>query len=295
MKALILEGGAMRTVHSAGALTALSEMGIKHDHFDLVFGASAGACNGAYFVADQSSHFWEMWTKTMLTPDFINLRNAFSRTKPIIDVNFVVEEIMAKHHKIDLDKIISSKTKFYTVVTNCSNGQPEYFLNDKKESFFNIIKASASIPILYNKSVEINGQEYMDGAITDGLPIKKAIEMGATEIYVLLTRHEGYKKTKTLTDAISANICRKYPFIKQAILERYIDYNQSMETIENNKDVDITIIRPKYNLGVTRVTNDPKKIKNAFLIGYKDAVEVLKKKNISFENLPTELRTNNKK
>ena len=280
MKALILEGGAMRSVHSAGALKALSEMGFSDDYFDFVFGASAGACNGAYFIAGQTNQFWEMWSESLLSDKFINIKNMFSRTKPVLDIDLIVEEIMVRKHPVNLQKLINSKTQFYTIVTNCETGKAEYFLNNKPENFFDIIKASSSIPMLYNRTIQINGAEYMDGALADALPINKAIEMGAKEIYVFLTRHDGYRKKRGLADAITAKIYKKYPMISDSILNRHVFYNDCLEVIENKKEgIEINIIRPSYNLGISRITSDPKKIKSAFLVGYYDALRVLKNRN----------------
>ncbi len=279
MKALILEGGAMRSVHSAGALKAFAEMNYSDDYFDFVFGASAGACNGAYFIAGQTDQFWNMWNDTMSSGKFVKLQNFFYPKRSVIDVDFVIDELMINQYPINLKKIIESKTQFYTVVTNCETGEAEYFLNRKEDNFFNILKASSSIPMLYNKSTKIDGVEYMDGSISDSLPIFKAIELGAKEIYVLLTRHEGYRKKSGLADKITAKIYRKYPMIKNSILNRHVFYNECLEVIENKKEgIEINIIRPRYNLGISRITSDPRKLKSAFLIGYYDALKILKYK-----------------
>lgn len=277
MKALILEGGAMRSVHSAGALTAFTELGIPYNYFDMVFGASAGASNGAYFLADQTHQFWTMWTQTMLNNEFINLKNIFtSRTKPVIDIDFILEQVMLKAHPLDLDKVFESNTKFYVNATNCHTGKSEYFLNDKRETFYSILKASSCIPILYNKKIKINGSEYMDGAISDSIPIKKAIELGAKDIYLILTRHNGYRKKRTLPDKLAAEIYKKNSSIRESLLNRHNVYNETIEFIESKHDgINITIIRPRYNLGISRITTDPKKIRSGFLAGYHDAISVL--------------------
>lgn len=270
----------MRSVHSAGALTAFTELGIPHNYFDMVFGASAGSSNAAYFLAQQTHHFWSMWTQTMRNKNFINLKNVTSyRTKPIIDVDFIVEEVMLRKHEIDLDKIFNSGTKFYVTATNCHTGQAEYFLNDKRDSFFDILRASASIPLLYNKSVKINGYEYMDGAVADAIPIKKALEAGATDIYVLLTRHKGYIKKRGIGEKLAADLYKDRPFIREALMNRHNLYNETIELIESKiPGVNITIIRPRYNLGISRTTTDLKKISRGFLIGYHDAVSVLRER-----------------
>jgi predicted patatin/cPLA2 family phospholipase len=120
----------------------------------------------------------------------------------------------------------------------------------------------------------------MDGALSDSIPVKRAIEMGAKEIYVLLTRHGGYRKKKTLADSISASIYKKYPKISESILNRHIEYNECLEVIENQKEgIEINIIRPRYDLGISRTTSDPSKLKSGFLIGYYDALKILKMKN----------------
>ncbi len=277
LKALILEGGAMRSVHSAGALVALNELGFAHDYFDLVLGASAGACNGAYFLANQTNIFWDLWTKTILSKEFLNFNNVFT-TKPILDLDFSIFEVMTKRHKLDLDKILTSKSKFYVVATNCDTGKPEYILNNKAENFFDILKASSAIPILYNKTVKLNNQEYMDGSITDSIPIKKAIEMGATEICLILTRHEKYKKHKSISENITSSLFKNKPMLKQAILERHICYNECLKLIETGiKDIKLTVIRPKYNTGITRTTQNPRMVKSIFQMGYYDAMKTVKK------------------
>ncbi len=277
-RALIMEGGAMRSVHSAGALTALVELGFTPEHFDFVLGASAGACNMAYFLSGQTEYFWEMWSKSLITRDFINFRNFLTPGKPVVDVDYVVKNIMMEKHPVDVIKALEARPVFYIIATNCHTGKAEYFINDKPESFFEVIKASSSIPILYHKTVRLNGMEYIDGAVSDSIPVKKAIELGAKEIYVFLTRHEGYRKKKTVADNIVSNTLKKYPKLKDTILNRHIIYNESLDLLESKiEGIKIIIIRPKYNLGITRTTTDPQKLKNAFNIGYYDAMRELKK------------------
>lgn len=288
MKALILEGGAMRSVHSAGALKAFAECGFSYDYFDMVFAASAGASNATYFLSGQTDDLWKAWSEALISKDFINFRNIFSRDKAVLNIDYAVEEVMKKKSTINIKKIISSKTKFYITITDCNTGFAEYHLVDDEDNFYDVLKASSSIPVLYNKSIIIKNKEYMDGALSDSIPIKKAIDMGAKEIYVMLTRHEGYKKRRTLADRIGAALYKKYPKIKDSILNRHIEYNDCLEVIENTKEgIEINIIRPRYNLGISRTTSDPRKIKNAFLIGYYDALKILKLKNIE-KNLKIE-------
>jgi predicted patatin/cPLA2 family phospholipase len=282
-KALLIEGGGMRSVHSAGALTAFSDLGFSHDYFDFVFGSSAGACNSAYFLSGQTDMFWDMWSDTLLSKDFINFTNMLRPNKPILDIDFIINEIMVKRHPLDIKKIINSRTRFYVPVTNCHTGKIEYFINDKEESFLEVIKASSAIPVLYNRTVMLNGSEYIDGSVNDSIPIKRAVEMGATEIYVILTRHDGYRKNNTLIDNLVGSLLNQYPKIREALMNRHINYNECLDFLESLVDeLNITIIRPAYDLGITRATTDPKEIKTSFRIGYYDAKRILKGKNISW-------------
>lgn len=285
MKALILEGGAMRSVHMAGGLTAFADQGFT-DYFDIVIGSSAGACNGAYFLAGQTDMFWDMWSKSLLSKDFINFNNLFSAKKPVLNIDYLVDEIILKKHPLDIKKIINSRTKFYVSATNCHTGQVEFFINDKEDSFIDVLRASSAIPVLYNRSVKLNGREYLDGSISDSVPIKKALDLGAKEIYVFLTRHEGYRKGKTIADIMAGSFLSHYPKIKEALVNRHISYNECINLIESKiSDVNITVIQPIHNSGITRITTNPRLIKAVFRIGYYDTMRVLKRKKNGFKGL----------
>ena len=179
----------MRGVYSMAALAELEDQGLA-DAFDVVIGTSAGAVNGAYFLARQANDAVSVYTHSLNSRTFFNP----ARVRRIVDVDFMVDVALKERLPIDQEALFSSESELCVVVTDTESGEA-HFLSTRDLAFdtYEVFRATAAIPILYNKRIEINGRTYVDGALTDAIPVEEAISRGAGLIVSVLTRAPTYR------------------------------------------------------------------------------------------------------
>ena len=182
--ALVVEGGGMRGVLSAGCELALEKLGCR-DVFDEVYGTSSGAVNAAYFLAGQTELGISIYFDDISSLRFSNPLRFWK----ILDVDYAYDHIVPNVKVLDEAAIRAGRPEFFVGVTDVESGRNE--LIDVKASphrIFKILKATAAIPCLYNRTVALGNQRYVDGGLSDLLPIAKAASRGCTDILVLPTR-----------------------------------------------------------------------------------------------------------
>ncbi len=269
---LVVEGGGMRGSHSCGVLMAMVKKGLIH--FDVVAGVSAGACTSAFLVSGQFDILPLIWTKHLYGDKFIKYRN-LARRKSVMDLDYLIDEVFGKRQPLDVKAIQKSNTRFYITATNCETGQATYFDNHHPE-LLKALKSSSAIPIAYRQPVVIGGKHYMDGGLSDPIPIQKVIHEGCQKIYVVLTRPAGYRKKDPLLNVLPRFYQKSYPRLAETIANRHALYNKTLERLETGDyPADIVLIRPKEKMAINRFSTNLKKIHASIEQGYQDAMGVL--------------------
>lgn len=262
----------MRGAHTCGAMIALEKLGLTD--FDVVVAASAGACTAAYWVSRQFHLFPEIWTKYLHDGRFLNLKRLPTK-RSVMDLDYLIHHVFKVVNPLDVEAIRASPTKFFIVSTVCETGEAAYF-DAHKDPILNALKASAAMPIAYRLPVVIDGRTYIDGGVTDPIPVKKALEEGCEEITVLLTRPHGYRKKIPFVNILPRYYAKKYPKLAHALLRRFEVYNETMDLLESGRlPAKITVIRPNGKLPVTRLTTNKDKIIQAIKLGFTDATHAL--------------------
>ncbi|MBR2827969.1 MAG: patatin family protein, partial [Bacilli bacterium] len=124
-----------------------------------------------------------------------------------------------------------------------------------------------------SKIVSIRNKKYLDGGISDSIPIEKAMELGYDKIIVVLTRSEGYQKKIKKRNLLTL-IYRKYPNFQKTILERPKKYNETLEKIkELEKNHKIFVLRPSKKIPIKRIEKRKEIIKEQYLLGKKDILD----------------------
>lgn len=266
---LVVEGGGMRGVYTAGVLDYFME---KNLYFDDCYGVSAGACHISSYVSKQIGRSMKV------TLDYINDKrycsvNSLIKTGDMFGVEMLYDIIPNKLELYDYETFNKFKGNFYSVVTNCKTGKAEYIkIKDMKKDII-AVRASSSLPLL-SRVVEINGEKYLDGGITDSIPIKKSIEDNHRKNVVILTRDKTYRKKKSSFSPIFKLKYRKYPNLVNAIENRYKMYNNTLDFIEEKvKTGEVFVIQPKEPVHISRVEKDKTKLKELYDKGYNDAKE----------------------
>ena len=267
---LVVEGGGMRGVYTAGVLDYFME---KNLYFDDCYGVSAGACHISSYVSKQIGR------SIKVTLDYINDKrycsvNSLIKTGDMFGVEMLYDLIPNKLELYDYDTFNKFKGNFYSVVTNCKTGKAEYIkIKDMKKDII-AVRASSSLPLL-SRIVEINGKEYLDGGITDSIPIKKSIKDGHKKNVVILTRDKTYRKSKPKFLSFFKLKYKKYPNLVKAIENRYKMYNETLDFLEEEKAKnEVFIIQPKLPVKISRIEKDKDKLKALYNQGYEDAKEI---------------------
>ena len=266
---LILEGGGMRGLYTAGVL----EYFAQHDiHFPYIIGVSAGACMAASFLSEQEGRNRTVSIDYVNDKRYLSFSN-FIRKGELFGMDFIFDEIPNTLVPLDVNKIISGKEEFVIVTTNCETGEPMYFYKEDydEKTLGKLLRASSSIPF-FADAVEHEGRYMLDGGIVDPLPIIKAESDGYAKNVVVLTKPKGYyKKQSRMSTMINY---KKYPKVDERMKVRYKHYNERLDYIfEQEKTGNIIVIAPSEDSGVGRTTRNKEKLENLYELGYKDAAE----------------------
>ena len=264
---LVVEGGGMRGVYSSGVLDFFIE---KDLFFENNYGVSAGACHLCSYLAKQYKRAFRV------NVDYLNDKiycsgHSLLKTGNLFGAEMLYDIIPNELDLFDYDTYNKNESNFYVVITDINTGKPEYVkIGDLKKDII-YVRASSSLPLLA-KNVKINDKEYLDGGISDSIPIKKSIADGNKKNVVILTRDSTYRKGKNSLMPIIKLKYKKYPNFVKSMADRYIVYNEILDFIkelENNGDV--FVIRPKKPVNIGRTEKNREKLEALYNDGYNDA------------------------
>jgi len=267
---LVLEGGGVRGIYTAGVLDVFLEENIT---FDGVIGVSAGAIHGCSYLSKQKGRSIRYFKKYCQDPRFMSMKS-WLKTGDIVGAEFCYHEIPDKLDPFDHEAYARRTAKFYATVTSLETGKAEHIeLNELREGI-DWVRASASLPY-FSRPVEIHGAKYLDGGCADSVPVHAFRRMGYKRNVVVLTKEAGYRK-KPEAVLLTKLKYRKYPKFAKTLLNRAEDYNLCMdEILEMEKLGEVFIIQPSVPLEVGRTETDPGKIQAAYDQGVADAKALL--------------------
>lgn len=264
---LLLEGGAMRGLYTVGCLDVLMKNDIK---FDGIVGVSAGALFGINLKSKQPTRGLRYNKKYATNKNYMGFYS-YLTTGNIMNKEFCFNKLINELDPVDYETFKSSKEDFWAVVTNMETGKPEYIKIDdlKQAEQIEYLRASGSMPFV-SKPVCINGKKYLDGGISDSIPIDKIMDMRYDKIIAILTRTEGYRKQKN-NQLLTKVYYRKYPKLINTICNRYIKYNEQLDKIkELEKTGKIFVIRPSRKINIKRVEKNVEMIQEMYDLGVSD-------------------------
>lgn len=273
---LVLEGGGMRGLYTAGVLDTFMDEKIN---IDGIIGVSAGALFGANYFSNQKGRALRYNKKYCKDKRYISFHSLLT-TGNIINKDFAFYKITNELDPFDDKEFIKTNKDFYAVVTNVNTGNAEY-INIKNSTIENleVLRATGALPLV-SKMVEINNNKYLDGAVSDSIPVNKCLELGYDKVIVVLTQDINYRKKKYgLFSRILIYLKYwKYPKLREKIIERYKMYNDSLDNIKTlEKEGKIFVIRPSKKLEVSRLEKDENKLQMVYDIGVNDTLMIIKK------------------
>ena len=266
---LVLEGGGMRALFTAGVLDALLD--VKELDVDGIVGVSAGALFGANYVSRQKERAIRYNKKYARDKRYMGL-HSWITTGNAVNKEFAFYEIPFKLDVFDQEKFKQSKIDFYVVMTNVENGQAEYVLIEDIFEQMEYLRATSALPFA-SKIIEINGKKYLDGGISDSIPIDYCQSLGYDKIILILTRPENsYKEDKL--NFLYKLVYRKYPNLVERLINMGKDYEVVLKKIKDLENENkIFVIRPPEVLKIGRLEKNEDKIQNVYDIGLNTGIK----------------------
>lgn len=265
---LILEGGAMRGMFTAGVTDVFLDENIN---FNAIYAVSAGACFGCSYKSRQKGRALRYNLKYCRDKHYCSLYSLIT-TGDLYGVKFCYEDLPKKLDIFDDDAYNEDKSDFFAVCTDVETGKAVYIECDKSdERMITAIRASASMPLV-SRIVELDGKKLLDGGIADSVPIKKAQSDGCGKCVVVLTQPKGYIKKKNPLMTVAGIVLRKYPNLISAMANRHTVYNETTAYIESEEAKgNIFVIRPPQALDISRTEHNPEKLRKAYDAGVTEA------------------------
>ena len=267
-KGLILEGGAMRGLFTAGVIDVMMENGVV---FDGAVGVSAGAAFGCNYKSHQIGRVVRYNTRFCADKRYCGI-GSLLKTGNIYNTEFCYGEVPLKYDTFDFETYEKDPMEFYTVSTDVETGKAVYHkYTGYGDHGFDWIRASASMPLV-STIVDIDGQKLLDGGIADSIPLAFFESIGYDRNIAVLTQPKTYRKKKNRMMPLMRLKYRKYPKFVEAVANRHIMYNETLDHIEKEeREGKVFVIRPESSLPVGRVEKDPEKLKAAYEIGRETA------------------------
>lgn len=272
---LVLEGGAMRGLYTAGVLDIMMDNNIPVDG---IIGVSAGALFGPNYYSKQRGRVIRYNKRFCKNRRYMSLIN-FLFTGNVINKKFAFYNVTTKYDIFDNETYLKNNKGYWAVATNVKTGKPEYLelkdiLKDMEK-----LRATSAIPLV-SKMVKIDNKKYLDGGVSDSIPVEKAKTMGFDKIIVVLTRPLDYRKEPMSNGKMKLIKFRyrKYPKFVKTMENRHQEYNNTVEKIiDMEKKKEIFVIRPTSPINVKVIERNPDNLQKVYDLGVKDAKAIIAK------------------
>lgn len=257
----------MKGAYTTGVLDFFLE---KNIDFSSVYGVSAGAIHMCSYLSKQKERSINIWLKYGADKRYCSIGSLLF-TGDLFNVKTCYDLVPNKWAPFDHDTYEKYEGRAYAVVTNIVTGKPEYLPVKECREGIQKIRASASLPLV-SRNVPIGDQLYLDGGISDAIPIAKSVMDGNEKNVVILTKEVGYVRKPSGNLGLLKLRYRKYPKVYELMQNRHIAYNDTMEYLQRLKESGKAfVIQPKKPGCVGRLEKDPEKLRALYQEGYEDA------------------------
>lgn len=265
---LILEGGGMRGVYTSGVLECFLENEVFPDY---IIGVSAGACSAASYISRQNGRNHKVTIGYVEHPDYISFKNLILK-RELFGMDLIFDEIPNNLVPFDFTRFNEATEEFVVGTTNCLTGESIYFYKSvSARDILTIIRASSSLPFM-SHPIKYDGYTLMDGAISDPIPIRKAIADQVEKPIIVLTKEKGYRISKSYLSKITSYLYKDFKGLVNMMEIRHELYNETLEFIEKlEEEKKAIVIRPTQSYNIGRVERNSAKLKLLYDQGYNDA------------------------
>lgn len=267
---LVLEGGGLRGIYTAGVLDVFLEHGIT---FDGVIGVSQGAILASSYLSGQKGRGIRYCKKYCGDKRMMSVGSLIT-TGDFINVKFSYDTLPNELDLYDYEAFQKNSTEYYVVCSNVETGKAEYIRLTDLRKQMDYLRASASLPFM-SRIVEVDGKKYLDGGVSDSIPVEQFQKMGFDRIVVVQTRPSDYRKKPSKMSRFGW-IYRQYPQFLATLDKRSEDYNLTMERIADlQRNGEIFAIAPTKALEIGRLEKNPERIQAQYDLGREDALNML--------------------
>ena len=261
---LVLEGGAMRGLFTAGVMDVLMEQGIS---FDGLIGVSAGAAFGCNYKSGQIGRVLRYNKRFAHDWRFCSVRSLLT-TGDIYGGEFCYHYMPEHLDLFDQQAFNASSMEYVVVCTDIETGEPVYkTLMTYNDEMCEYIRASASMPVAA-KIVEIDGRKLLDGGISDSIPLKQFQQMGYKKNIVVTTQPLGYQKQHNRLMPLFRLFLRNYPNMLHVLDTRHIMYNKQLEYVaQAEREGRCLVIRPSEKIPIGHISHNPDQMRHVYNLG----------------------------
>ena len=269
---LVLEGGGMRGLFSAGVMDVMMEHNIR---FDGIVGVSAGASFGCNYKSHQVGRVLRYNVRFKDDPRYMGLRSLL-RTGNLVAAEFSYHTLPKELDLFDFEAYNNDPAEFHVVCTDVMTGEPVYrSLEKMDDEGLEWIRASASMPLV-SRPVPLEGRLLLDGGISDSIPLRYFQGKGFERNLVILTQPKGFYKKRTKLMPLFHLFSSRYPAIVQAMSRRHLMYNEELAYLEEQeRRGNILLIYPQDTLPIGRTEQDEQKMRRIYAMGREKAEEML--------------------
>lgn len=264
---LVLEGGGMRGVYTAGVLEYFLRRELR---FPYVVGVSAGACNACSYISRQPGRNRQVTIGYVGDSRYLSVRNLF-RERSMFGMKFIFDEIPKNLVPFDYDAFYQAPERFVVGATDAHTGEPVYEEKRAGIDLMPFVQASSSLPFA-SVPVQRDGRVLFDGGISDPIPLAKSAADGNRKHVVVLTRPEGYLKKPFRFERLARMKYPRYPGLVLALVNRYRLYNDTLAEVERmERKGSAFVFRPSTAMPIGRMEKKPDRLEALYQLGSRDA------------------------
>lgn len=264
---LVMEGGAFRTIFSAGVCDAMLDAGIPlPDH---LVGVSAGITYGVSYLSRQRGRNLRVLTRFANDRRYMGMHNYLRPgNRSYFGLQFSYETIPNQLDIYDHDAFEAYAGEAEAVVTNLNTGLPEYKAVPRRDWTNKLLQASCALPIMFPVCY-LDGQPYLDGGCSDPIPWQRAFDVGCDRVIVLLTRERSYRKDQEPLVPVLRKLYAQYPEFLETLAAREENYNRCREELFRlESEGRVLVLAPEDTTHFSRTERDLDKIRALWQDGY---------------------------
>ena len=265
-KGLVLEGGAMRGLFTAGIIDVMMEAGVEPDG---LIGVSAGAAFGCNYKSRQPGRAIRYNKRFAKDSRYSGVRSLLL-SGDYFNAQFGYHVVPFKYDIFDISTFEQNPLTFTVVCTDVETGKAVYHdITHVDYDELEWLRASASMP-LASRIVNVGGHQLLDGGVSDSIPLEYFERQGYQRNVVILTQPKGYQKGHNRLMPLMRIALRKYPQMIKAMDERHLMYNHQLDYVAKaEQEGRCLVIRPEEKLPIGHISHDPEQMQRVYDMGRK--------------------------